>query len=180
MIENLRIVSGNVSWIYNNKNINIEVDDVFFVSKSEETKLIRINTGKNFIEKKIFYYDFNGKFVLYYDLELGTVEWVYQELRKNLNISNLKHVGFFPQDQRILILCQGEKQELQGYTLDGLCLFSVNDPPEFEMRYFVKVNDQIAVVCDGNQNQQDEYGRFRFNFLIDTNNGKLTKGTLAY
>lgn len=180
MVESLRIDSGKVSWIYNLKDINIEIEDAFFVSKSDETELITINSGKDFIGKKIYYYDYNGNLILSYDLELGTIVWVYQGLRKNLNISNLKDVGFFPQKQRILVLCQYEKQELHGYNLDGQLLFSVNDPPEFEMRYFVQIDDQIAVVCDGNQNQQDEYGRFRFHFLIDLDNGRLTKGTLAY
>lgn len=180
MVENLRIDSGKVSWIYNLKEINIEIEDAFFVSKSDETELITINTGKDFIGKKIYYYDYNGNFILTYDLELGTITWVYQGLRKNLNINNLKHVGYYPQNQRIFILCQNGKQELQGYNLDGKLLFSVNAPFGFEMRYFVQIDDQIAVVCDGDQNQQDEYGRFRFHFLIDIDNGRLTKGTLAY
>lgn len=179
MVESLRIYSGKVSWIYNLKEISIEIEDAFFVSKSDETELITINAGKDFISKKIYYYDYNGNFILSYDLELGIITWVYQGL-KNLNINNLKHVGFYPQNQRIFILCQNEKQELHGYNLDGKLLFSVNDPPGFEMRYFVQIDDQIAVVCDGDQNQQDGYGRFRFHFLIDIDNGRLTKGTLAY
>lgn len=180
MVENLRIVSGNVNWIFNSIDINLEIKDAFFASEIEELQLIKIDSGKNFIENKVFYYNPNGDLELCYDLEVGIIEWFFQGDKKRLNIKNMKQVGFFPQKQRIFVLCNCKQQELQGYAIDGSSLFKVNNPPKFQMRYFVKTKDGIAVACDGDKDQEDEYGRFRYNFLIDINNGTLTKGSIAY
>lgn len=99
---------------------------------------------------------------------------------KKINVNDLKQVGFFPQEQRIFIICSCEKQELLGYDLEGNYLFKVNNPIGFHMLYFTKLKDKIMVVCDGSKTHEDEYGRFRYNFFMDTNTGKLTKGGLAY
>lgn len=180
MVENLKVISGNINWDFNNRNINLIIEDAFFASQNEELKMIKIDAGKNFIEKKVFYYDYNGNLELYYDLELGMIEWIFQGVKHNLIVNNMEQVGFFPQKQRILILCSCEKQELQGYSMMGELLFKVSNPSGFKMRYFAKMKDEIAVVCDGNKNYEDEYGRFRYNFRLNINNGNLIKGELAY
>lgn len=180
MVKDIKIVSNKVFWFFDNKRITIEIEDAFFVSERKEIQLIEIEAGKNFIRNRVYYYNFTGEPVLYYDLELGIVEWSFQGNIKKITVKNMKQVSFFPQEQRVFIICSCGKQELLGYDLEGNYLFKTNAPSEFEMLYFAKLRDNIMVVCDGNKNQEDQYGRFRYNFLIDTNTGKLTKGSLAY
>lgn len=180
MVKDIKIVSNKVFWIFGNKRMAIEIEDAFFVSERKETQLIEIEAGKNFIRNRVFYFSFAGEPVLNYDLELGTVEWSFQGNIKKITVKNVKQVGFFPQELRIFIICSCGKQELLGYDIEGKYLFKVNSPSEFEMLYFAKLSDKIIVVCDGNKNQEDQYGRFRYNFFMDINTGKLTKGGLAY
>lgn len=84
MVRDLRIVSNKVLWAFEDKKITIEIENVFFVSERKEVQLIEIEAGKNFIRNKVFYYNFAGKLVLYYDLEVNTIEWYFQGNLKKL------------------------------------------------------------------------------------------------
>lgn len=180
MVENLRVDSGSVDWIFDNKEIKLGIEDAFYASENKEIKLVKIDSGKNFIENKVYYYNFDGDLELAYDLELGIIEWVFQGEKKQLFIKNIKQVGFFPQEQRLFVICGFSNQELLGYTIEGNSIFKVDSPPEFRMMYFIKIKDEIAIVCDGNKKHEDKYGRYRYNFVIDINTGQLRKGSLAY
>lgn len=180
MVNDIKIISNKVFWIFGNERITIEIEDAFFISERKEMQLIEIEAGKNFIRNRVFYFNFAGELVLYYDLKLGTIEWTFQGNVKKITVKNVKQVGFFPQEQRIFIICSCGKQELLGYDIEGKNLFKVDNPSEFEMLYFAELRDNIMVVCEGNKNQEDQYGRFRYNFYMDINTGKLTKGGLAY
>lgn len=180
MIENLNVSSGCVTWKSNERTIILNVKDAFFATEDEKLELIQVESGKNFLATKVYYYSYDGNLELYYDLNLSVVNWIYQGKQKNLFINQLKQVIFLPQKQKIFILSDGEKQELYGYNLIGDYLFKVNQPVGFKMQYFACSKDQISIVCDGDKNHEDQYGRSRYNFLLDVNNGNLSKGNLAY
>ena len=91
----------------------------------------------------------------------------------------MNQVGFFPQEKRIFIISCGN-QELMGYDTNGNYLFKVKNPSGLKMLYFSNLRHNIIVVCDGEKNQEDKYCRSRYNFFIDINTGKLTKGGVAY
>lgn len=180
MIENLNVISGCVTWKNKGSNIILKIEDAFFATENEELELIHIESGKNFMASKVYYYSYDGNLELYYDLNLNIVDWTYQGKQKNLIINHLKQAIYFPQKQRIFILSDGDRQELYGYNLLGDCLFKVNQPIGFKMLYFTWIKDEISIVCDGDKNYEDQYGRSRYNFLLDINNGNLSKGSLAY
>lgn len=180
MFKDIKTESNKVFWTFDNRTITVELEDVWAASERKEMQLIEIETGKNFRQNKVYFFNPAGELVLHYDLESGTVEWPFQDKTEKITVKNMKQVGFFPQKKRIFVISSCGSQELSGYDTDGRFLFSVKNPPEFEMLYFSRLKDDIMVVCDGGKNQEDEYGRFRYHFLLDINTGKLTKGGLAY
>ena len=72
--------------------------------------LIQIETGKNFKQNKVYFFNYAGKLILYYDLEAGTVEWSLQENMKKITVENMNQVGFFPQEKRIFIISCGNQE----------------------------------------------------------------------
>lgn len=178
MVHDLKALSDKVSWKCADKEINLKITDAFFVSEDKETGLIKIDSGKEFIVEKVYYYTLYGQLVFYYDLLQGLIEWNINNKKKTLTICNIQHIGFFPHEQRILILCGEKQQELYGYTIEGKLIFKRNAIQDLKLLYFIRINNEIGVVCDSYK--QDEYGRFRYNFILDTNNGELKKGSLAY
>ena len=121
MFKDIKIEANKVFWTSEDKTIALELKDVFSASERKDTQLIEIETGKNFRQSKVYFFDCAGKLVLYYDLESGTVEWPYQENmeKKKLIVKNMKQVGFFPQEKRIFIISSCGNQELLGYDTDG-------------------------------------------------------------
>ena len=93
MVKDIKIVSNNVSWTFEDRTITIEIEDVFFASERNEVQLIEIEAGKNFKQNKVFYFNFAGEMVLYYDLESSTVEWSIQGDIKKITVKNMKQVG---------------------------------------------------------------------------------------
>lgn len=181
MIDNLKVVSGNIFWTFNDKDIHLKLENAFFASKIEDERMIKIEAGKNFVASTVVYYSFNGEMLFKYDLNYGIVEWIFQGIKKYITMKNIEGVCFLPQKQRILILCnEAEKQVILGYTMEGKSLFKVSSPVDFKMCYFVKKQDEVMVVCDGNNNYTDAYGRFQYNFCLNTDTGILRKEGLAY
>ena len=180
MIENLMVTSGSVNWNFNNKEISIEIENAFFASEIKETNLIKIDCGKNFIESKVYYYNFEGNLELSYNLYTFTIEWFFRDVKKRLVIANINQVEFFLQYKRFFVLSGSEEQKIYGYRIDGKQLFEVNAPEGFKMLYFTRIKEQVVIVCDGDKEQKDAFGRYRYNFFLNIDSGKLTKGDLAY
>ena len=179
MIKDIKIESNKVLWTFENRTITLKLEDAFWASERKEVHLIQIETGKNFKQNKVYFFNYAGKLILYYDLEAGTVEWSLQENMKKITVENMNQVGFFPQEKRIFII-SCVNQELMGYDTNGNYLFKVKNPSGLKMLYFSNLRHNIIVVCDGEKNQEDKYCRSRYNFFIDINTGKLTKGGVAY
>lgn len=177
MIENLLVNSNEVTWSFGNKIIKIELDNVFYASSDEENEYISIECGTNFIKDSVYFYDFNGELQFSYILSLGVLNWNTSNVEKSLEIKNLKDVGYFPQKQRVFVLA-GDC--VQGYDLLGEFLYNIKSPNGYKMIYFGEYKDSLFVVCDGDKNHEDKFGRFRVNFIIDKDSGNLTKGELAY
>ena len=60
MVHDLKALSDKVSWKCADKEINLKITDAFFVSEDKETGLIKIDSGKEFIVEKVYYYTLYG------------------------------------------------------------------------------------------------------------------------
>ena len=96
MIKDIKIESNKVLWTFENRTITLKLEDAFWASERKEVHLIQIETGKNFKQNKVYFFNYAGKLILYYDLEAGTVEWSLQENMKKITVENMNQVGFFP------------------------------------------------------------------------------------
>lgn len=177
-IKDLNISSNIVSWTFEDQNIQLEINDVFFAV--ENSNLVKIDSGKNYIENNVYYYEPDGSLKLHYNLKDGIVEWYHQNSKKQVSFRHIENVGFFPNKQQLFIIYNDTEQKLKGFTLDGKCIFEAGSPKDFKMLYLSETEESPIVVCAGKDNYTDEFGRFTYNFYIDIDNGNLTMGCLAY
>ena len=82
------------------------------------------------------------------------------------------------EDKYMIIMSNDSK--VQGLGFDSKILFTCHIPYGYTPVYLTDGGGKQIVVCDGDEKHTDAYGRFSFNFYIDTTTGQLTKGTLAY
>lgn len=180
MISALKMCSDHVSWQFHEMEIDLIIEDVFFITNNKELNLVRIESGEKFIANKVYYYTYEGEMKFFYDLKEGEIKINNQENNIQLTVKHLKQVGYFPNEQRIMILCGDQKQEIHGYTTDGMQVFCKCILENMKALYFTKIDGNIAVVCDCDEKSADEYGRVRYNYMIDSNNGELVRYGLAY
>lgn len=179
-MKNLIYNNDLISWNYGQNTIKIEIKDIFFTSYNEETKLIYAETGQNFIKQSVLYFDLDGNNVMNYNFETGEINWMYHEISNHLKFDELIQVGYFPLKNLLLIMLNKSKRDVIALDLDGEYLYEVEKLIDFEMLYFQEFPDYIAIVCEGSKNQEDKYGRNRFNFKLNLDTGILDKEDLAY
>ena len=73
MFKDIKTESNKVFWTFDNRTITVELEDVWAASERKEMQLIEIETGKNFRQNKVYFFNPAGELVLHYDLESGTL-----------------------------------------------------------------------------------------------------------
>lgn len=177
MIKNLQWNQQTVSW-YSDRLIELQINNVFLATVSKNEKLVCIKCGKNFIEEIVCFYDYEGKFVLYYNIINGKIEWSVSDNILNYNVPNLNQVLYVTEPECLIIL--SNKDNIKGIDLNKRILFECDAPTGYILQYLTRSQNRPVVVCDGDEAHQDEFGRFRENFYIDINSGVLERGGIAY
>ena len=95
-------------------------------------------------------------------------------------IENLIQVGYFSNKQLLLIMYGSNEREVVGLDIEGNFLYNIDSPIGYKMIYFQETSDNVLIVCDGDENHKDKYGRSRMNFELDILTGKLILKGLAY
>lgn len=180
MIENLTTKTNTVSWVYNNVAYKLEIENSFFASEDMESEYIQIYSGLNYNVEKEHYFSFRGEKELVCDFKTGKIEWNFHNREYKLVINEIVKIGFFPEKDTILIIRGHQNQKLLRYNLQGDLIFCVSPPFNFQMRYFDKSKDNMLVICDGNSKETEQFGRFRYSFILDLQNGQLNKCSYAY
>lgn len=179
-MENLIYSSELISWTFNEEKIEIKLNNVFFASYNEESKLVYAEVGKNFIKTSVHYFELDGTCRMIYNLETGEIKWLHQGISKFLKFDELVQVGYFPFKNLLLVMLNKLRKDVIALDLDGEFLYEVEKPLGYEILYFQEFPSYIAVVCEGDKNHEDQYGRSRFNFKLHLTTGILEKEDLAY
>lgn len=181
MIENLKYTTDFAEWSSESGPVRIELEDIKFVYQDKHSESIFVSTGKKLPDAKRYYFSETGVFQYMDDIEQGQVIWSTEKGNQSLCIEGLIDAGFFPHKNIILFLYQTPKwQELLVLNRNGEYLFELYDPPGYTMKYFSEFSDYISVVCDGDENHVDKFGRNRFHFELDLELQRLYKKGLAY
>lgn len=178
MIADLQWTEHQVNWQYDNKKIEINVEAVFFATIVKDGNLICIQSGKNYIEEKIYFYNYDGEFVLSYDLEEKIINWIYLNKKAICSVPGLNQAMYNKDTEHILILY--DNKVVRTMASNGEVLCENNAPNGYICKYLSWIEGKPVVVCDGDENHQDKFGRFRVNFYINEKNMTSEKGNIAY
>ena len=59
-------------------------------------------------------------------------------------------------------------------------LHEVNKPKGFQLAYFEETKNNILIVCNGDTENTDKFGRDQKNFILDISTGELQENGIAY
>lgn len=178
MIEDLQWTGQQVNWQYNNKKIKISAEAVFLATIVKDQNLICVKSGKNYIEERIYFYNYDGDFVLSYDLGEKIIKWVYLNEKVMCTVPGLNQAMYNKETEHILILYDNKVVRIMA--LNGEVLYENNITNGYICKYLSRVEGRPVVVCDGDEKHQDKFGRYRVNFYINEQNMTLEKGNIAY
>ena len=179
MISNLNINLNKIEWVYNGKRISIDILNSFFASNDDELKVVKVESGENYIADRIYYFSYDGKILYECNLLRGIIKWNINGKNVEIKAKNIQCADISFTENRVFIISQEDGQELIGYTLEGVPVFKRNDYYKLKLLYFVHVNRKLQVVCE-NSSMQDSYNRDRYNYDINIINGELSIVGMAY
>lgn len=172
----------SVSWQFNGKHITKRYDDAYFSSLNNEKQYVVVEAGQNYSQDRIFYLSFEGKEIFNIDMVNDMMSWQLQDELIQVNCKNIVSAQIYMEQDVVLVISKENRVEnvLKGYAMDGTLLFVKHPPQGFGFAYLSTIRNQPSVVCNGDKDNTDGYGRNSWNFIINTKTGDMTKGNLAY
>lgn len=167
-----------VKWNNGNRDVEYHINGV--EDSSEENGLIYIeiyNEG----EFEYYYVDKEGKFILSYSDEAEQL--VLQNsngVKKNILVPFIKEVAIDTNKRIFVLVGNNEDSRIYEYTKDGEIIRQLMAPLSYIFYRFSQISDELQVICQGNEDKIDKYGRndwkFKYNFI----NNEWEKVSLAY
>ncbi len=77
-------------------------------------------------------------------------------------------------------MAKPDNRKLLGYNLDGMLLFELEEPGDYQFSYLSYVDSMPSVVCEGSQKNAEKYDRNTWHFILDTKSGDLIKSNLSF
>lgn len=179
MVESLINNGNKISWEFQGEIIELDISGAFFATTDSAENYVYVESGEGFHTDRIYYFEPNGQLNFLYDVKQGEISWKFKGIKRIIQDTGDINVGYYPNKERILILNYSQAR-IKGYNLEGKLLFSVAEPNGYKMQYSNESDEQLLIVCDKEDGAEDQYGRFRVNFFIDSFSGKLEKGNIAY
>lgn len=179
-IEGLVWDSNSIRWI-NKREINKQINDIYFASINDELECICVEAGKNFILDEVYYFLADGDLLFTYNKTNNRVEWSYKGCLYKKQFLKIRQAQIYLKQKVVLVIEeQNNKDRIIGYNLEGVKVFCSFASDGYSMEYLSEINYAPVVVCSGDENHVDKYGRNRVNFIIDEKTGIMSKANLAY
>ncbi|WP_113674314.1 hypothetical protein [Vallitalea guaymasensis] len=183
-VENFVWDSQNqsVSWIYNGKVIKETFENAYFASVDLQKNYVYVEAGQNYSRDQFYNLSFEGKRIFIFDKVSGKISWIHQNQLVEIHCKNTLNAQIYI-EQNVIIIITGPNQtaiNIKGFTLDGRLVFEKEPPKGYKYMYLSNYKNQPSIVCDGGENNVDDYGRSRWHFVINVNTGDMTKENLAY
>ncbi|MBT2719732.1 MULTISPECIES: hypothetical protein [unclassified Bacillus (in: firmicutes)] len=180
MVDKLNWDQNEISWYFGHDIVK-RINNIILASVKKDRKIIFIEAGTNFITEQVYYFLYNGDSFFMYDKISGIVEWNANGALTKKKVDNIKQVSYYPDEQRILILKMNDYgSSILGLDLMEDLVFEISEPKGYRMEYLSEINQAPVVVCEGDENHVDTFGRGRMNFFINLKTAQLKKGNLAY
>lgn len=170
-----------ISWEYGGKSIRKTFVNAYFASVNTQGNFVYIEVGKDYSQEQVYHFSFDGEQIFTFDKVSDKVSWLHQDQLVEIDCKNIVEAQCYS-EQGVVIVIVGQDQEmkLQIFTSKGMLRIEKEPPRGYNFVHLSTSKSQPSVVCDGGKDIADVYGRSRWHFAIDTQNGDMTKENLAY
>ena len=179
-IKDLKWDQTSISWLYDNKLITCEVENVIFGNADTQFDYVYVTSGEKFIETKFYYFSYTGNELLFFDKLNGIIAWSNGTEKVKKHFKKIIDVKLNSTEKLTLVLYEdvANVNKIAGYKVDGNLIFETVVPSSYSVQYLSSVDGIPTIVCE--EENSDEFGRRTWHYLIDVNTGDLKKSNLAY
>nr|WP_315528685.1 hypothetical protein [Carnobacterium maltaromaticum] len=180
MIRNFHFDFAQVNWLFKGREINIKMENIIFSSIDKINNQVSVKVGKNFISESEYYYDFSGNLLFELHKMNGEIKWCHNGELFKQTVLNIENIGFYTNKGIILIMYKANENEAFFVDLKNEFSHEINKPKGFQLAYFEETKNNILIVCNGDTEKTDKFGRYQKNFILDISTGELQENGIAY
>jgi hypothetical protein len=169
---------SEVTWCYGGKSMKYYTEGIEFAS--EDNDLIYIEVYYNNVYE-YQYVSFEGKLILSYCVGTETVTIIDADQKKKVIKIPLIHDLSISNNQRFFVLAGKDvDSKLIEYTFQGEIVNEYFPPRGYLFYRLGQVKSEVNVVCQGNEETKDNFGRNDWNFTLNAETGEWRRQSLAY
>ncbi|NLI59358.1 MAG: hypothetical protein GX387_12750 [Clostridium sp.] len=167
---------SEVTWNYNGRNIKYSKEGIEFAS--EDNNLIYIEVYHDGIYE-YQYVNFEGKLLFSYCIDTETVT-IFEPDHRIIKIPSMQDLSLSNNQSFFVLVGEGNDSRLREYNFQGEMVKEYLPPTGYSFYRIVEINPVIEVVCQGNEQFKDKFGRNDWNFTLDAETGEWKRSSLAY
>lgn len=173
--------SNTIRWTYKKEKHEREIHHLLFAFHDIKNGFIRLETGEDFNTNEITLLRADSTLLFRYNLNEQQVSWLTSD-SVTVECEGLTNAMIYLEHELVLMIYQNTENImlLKGYNLNGNELFNINPPENFDFQYLEIRKNAPFVVCEGNEQEQDQFGRGTYRFSVDPTSGTLKKHNLSY
>lgn len=164
MIKNLSCKNGIVSW----NDIKLKIKNAFLAI--ENKGIIQVKCGENYVENEVQFYDEKGFLILTCNLITNTI------LTTNRQIILTEIEQIVINNNKIIVLCNKNKIIVLTENKEQV----IHPTNGYIFNYLTFENNNLIVICNGDKNHMDKFGRITRKFILDDINCCLIDKGIGY
>lgn len=175
---NIEYNNSKVEWFYEGKKIEYSTSGIEYAVRNDSTIFIEEYTEGTF---RYEYLDFTGQLIISYSADSEDITIVNKEDKKvTINIPSLKDVSVGNNKNIYLLVQDTLNSKIMLYTYKGEKIREYIPPKGYICYRFGNIDNELNIICQGNDSKKDQYGRNDWNFTIDKETGEWSLKSLAY
>ena len=174
-------IDESVKWEQDGQIVEIEIADVLVATKYGLNKVYikRLNNDKSEVNE---YYDLKGRLIYSYTRKSGKVICYDNAKIHDFIVDDLISIKYCEKYKRFVAQVGIKRANIRIIVLNnvGDILYGVKSPIHYTFYSLSENQSKIEIICQGNEEMADKFGRNDWHFSIDVLSGELIKKSLSY
>ena len=174
-------IDESVKWEQDGEIVEIEIADVLVAKEYglDKVYIKRLNNDKSEVNE---YYNLKGKLIYSYARKSGKVVCYDNAKLKDFIVADLISVKYCEKYKRFIAQVGIKRANSRMIVLNnvGDILYEVKSPMHYTFYSLSENGNEIEIICQGDEEMADKFGRNDWRFSIDVLTGELIKQSLSY
>lgn len=174
-------IDESVKWEQDGEIVEIKIADVLVAKKYGLNKVYikRLDNDKSEINE---YYDLKGRLIYSYARKSGKVVCYDNAKIDDFIVNDLISIKYCEKHKRFVTQVGTKRINSRMFVLNnvGDTLYEIKAPMHYTFYSLSENDNEIEIICQGDEEMADKFGRNDWRFSINVLSGELIKQSLSY